>query len=97
MIRYHVSMNRTTRVATVRSPSAVMPIAHESLGFYDHNGDTDLLDSADNHVMLHHVRDLLFGQGILSTQLWVINYNMIEFLMSDLNLIAIDGNPISFN
>jgi hypothetical protein len=97
MITYAVSMNQAQKVVTVRSPLDALPSDHISIGSYDHDGDTDLLDSTDNHVLFHHVRELLYGLGIFSTQLWTINLNNILFLTFDEGLLEIDGNPVMFN
>lgn len=60
MPKFQVSWNALTKVATVQADGAEKPEGSVSIGTFDHEGSIDGLGYDGNHVMYHHVRDLLY-------------------------------------
>lgn len=56
-----VAWNKVTGVATVQNNNAAVPSGSVKIGTYNHP-ENDNLGWQGNHVMFHHVRDLLYFQ-----------------------------------
>lgn len=65
MSRYQVAYNPTTKVATVQAYGDATLAGSTNIGdFYHGGGGVDVLDPvSDNHVIFHHVQDLLYRNG----------------------------------
>ena len=63
---YKVGWNAGTKTAAIFAGAAAIPGGMTNIGTFDHNEADDALGEpeADNHVMYHHVRDLLYKQSI---------------------------------
>ena len=69
MPTYQVAWNATTKVAKVQPDGAAVGAGFTDIGSFDHVADIDdNLGSDYNHVVFHHVRDLLYHQGVLDMQ-----------------------------
>lgn len=63
MPTYRVVYNKATKVARVQAQATAVPGGSVSIGTFDHP-DEDILGAKDNHVVFHHVRDLLYQAGV---------------------------------
>lgn len=65
-----IAFNATTKVVKLQMPGDTPGAGFEDLGDVDHQSGTDPLGvtAADNHVLFHHVRDLLYKEGELDMQ-----------------------------
>lgn len=64
MSTYKVAWNASTKVATILMVGEAIPSGSINAGNFDHNDDPDdELGIDENHVLYHHVRDLLYKQG----------------------------------
>lgn len=63
MPKYQVAYNATSRVATIQPDNAALPGGSIDVGSFDHNEEIDPLDAAVNHVLFHHVRDIMYKRS----------------------------------
>lgn len=63
MPKYQVAYNAATRVATIQPENDALPEDSILVGTFDHDEETDQLDSKVNHVMFHHVRDIFYKRS----------------------------------
>lgn len=63
MPKYQVAYNPTTRAATIQPENDALPEDSILVGTFDHDEETDPLDSSVNHVMFHHVRDIFYKRS----------------------------------
>ena len=70
MAVHKVAWNAGTRTATILLNAAALPAGSVSIGTYEHHEDNtkDPLETKQNHVHYHHVRDLLYKQKIEDMQ-----------------------------
>lgn len=75
MSRHQVAWNATTKTATVQAYGDALPVGSTNVGNFYHDivaGDNDLagdqVGHSGNHVMYHHVRDVLYKINILDMQ-----------------------------
>ncbi len=83
MSDYQLAFNSTTKVATVQAKGDALPAGSAKVGtFFKHNSADDELGETvadthdDNHVMFHHVRDLLYNIGEYNMQIVSIVYDI---------------------
>lgn len=75
MVKYNVGLNKTDRTVQVNKDGTALPSTHPSIGSFEH-GNTVSGDYGDlNHVMYHHVQDLLYKQGITDMQSYPIHHD----------------------
>ena len=63
MPTYQVAYNGTTRVATVQANGDALPGGSVNVGSFVHDPVNDPLETPENHVIWHHVRDLLYKRS----------------------------------
>jgi hypothetical protein len=74
MPTYQVAWNATTKVAKVQNDGDAVGAGFTDIGSFDHFDDADdeLGDDGgtgtENHVFYHHVRDLLYAEGVTDMQ-----------------------------
>ncbi len=67
---FQLAFNATTKIATIQSKGDALPAGSSKIGEFVHEAPTDKLGvtEAHNHVLYHHVRDLLYHQHIYDMQ-----------------------------
>ena len=71
MTSFQVAYNQNTKVATVQTKGDALPAGSSKAGEFVHDHATaDQLGKpdAENHVLFHHVRDVLYKIGVLDMQ-----------------------------
>lgn len=68
MSKYQVAWNAATHVALVQDADDTIPVGTVNIGEYEHTSVLDELEFDVNHVLWHHVRDLLYKIGKLDMQ-----------------------------
>lgn len=74
MTTYKVLWNVTTRKARIAASAAAVPTGWVSAGTFDHDSEPEPSGTREkykydvNHVLYHHVRDVLYGIGVLDMQ-----------------------------
>ena len=67
MATFRVVYNEVTKVALIQATGLPVPSGSANAGTFEHRG-TDDLGSIENHVLYHHVRDLLYKIGVQDMQ-----------------------------
>lgn len=68
MSKYQVAWTAATGVALVQYFEDTIPPGSVNIGTYEHASDADPLEYDVNHVLWHHVRDLLYKIGVQDMQ-----------------------------
>lgn len=68
MSQHQVSWNPLTHTATVQAQGAEAASGSTIIGTFEHDAVPDPLGAEVNHVVYHHVRDLLYPKGVLDMQ-----------------------------
>lgn len=69
MSTYQVAWNATTKVVKIQPDGSTVGAGFTDIGSYDHDDDADdELGIDENHVLYHHVRDLLYEEGVQDMQ-----------------------------
>lgn len=63
-----VAYNSSTGSAVIQEVGEAVPADHTNVGTFEHPDTTDELGSHTNHVVFHHVRDLLYHAGEYNMQ-----------------------------
>ena len=68
MSTFQVAFNNTTKTATVQPDNDALPVGSINIGTFDHVSDDDdqlggAFEIPDNHVIYHHVRELLYKRS----------------------------------
>jgi hypothetical protein len=69
---YQIAWNPTTVTAVVQSYGDILPAGSTVLGQFQHDEAGDDIGPAENHVYYHHVRDVLYHEGIYDMSLVTI-------------------------
>lgn len=97
MPTYQVAYNATTKVATVQPENDALPVGSVNVGTFEHTDEADLLGPDVNHVVYHHVRDLLYKRSAANPA----NPAMFPDNITDMHNIQINmdvtANPIPVN
>lgn len=75
MSTFQVAWNATTKVVKVQKDGDAPGAGFTDIGSFDHVSDPDdELGAGENHVLFHHVRDLLYLAGVENLQFIEIQY-----------------------
>lgn len=82
MANLQVAFNATTKVALIQPQGTAIPGGSTKIGEFHHEDVDDSLGVPldANHVLFHHVRDLLYFVGQLNMQAITIDYARVEGL-----------------
>lgn len=102
MSTFQVAFNNTTKVATVQPVNDALPGGSINIGQFDHVSDPDdqlegMVGVPDNHVIYHHVRELLYKRSAANpANLAMFPDNITD--MASINIV-IDSvaNPVPVN
>lgn len=64
MAKFNVGLSKTRRMVHVEEDGKPLAEGFTNIGVIDHPSIHDTLGDAVSHVLWHHVRDLLYKQGI---------------------------------
>ena len=88
MADYQVAWNAGTKTVVIQAQGDALPVGSVNIGSFIHQTDQDPLgdnpthqdgpanDASENHVMYHHVRDLLYKVGHQDMQIVIINQDV---------------------
>ena len=74
MATKRIAFNRDTKIVTVLEETGDVPSGSEVIGTFVHEDQLDPLGPVLNHVLFHHVRDLLYPLGEWNFQTVKIQY-----------------------
>lgn len=74
MATKRIAFNRDTKIVTVLEETGDVPSGSEVIGTFVHEDQLDPLGPVLNHVLFHHVRDLLYPLGEWNFQMVKIQY-----------------------
>lgn len=97
MPTYQVAYNATTKVATVQPENDALPVGSVNVGTFEHTDEDDLLGPDVNHVVYHHVRDLLYKRSAANpTNPAMFPENITDMHNIQINL-DVTANPLPVN
>lgn len=80
MTTFDVAYNATTKVVKVQKDGTAPGAGFTDIGTFDHsnNDPDDKLGKDNTHVLYHHIRDLLYKQGVEDMSSVTIQYKYVD-------------------
>lgn len=76
MAEMQVAYDSTTKLVTLQPTGADAPAGSAVIGGFDHTAEGDPLGYVGNHVLYHHVQDLLYKEGEYNMQAVTITHDL---------------------
>lgn len=102
MSTFQVAFNNTTKTATVQPDNDALPVGSINIGTFDHVSDDDdqlggMDEVPDNHVIYHHVRELLYKRSAANpAQLAMFPDNITDMAGTTIVMDSV-ANPLPLN
>jgi len=97
MSEYQIAYDATTKTATVQLLGDALPEDAVNIGTFEHTSEDDLLGPDANHVLFHHVRDVLYKRSAVDpTETAMFPDNITDMSsITIVNNIVLNAGPVN--